>query len=181
MAFVAPIPTTYPRGVITVQAQNVTTGGKLSDNTVSVRPGDQVRYVVTISNPSKDTNLVNANVETWLSGSFNKKDSSNQIKDQLGTIALNSLVTKEYTLTVNETATFGPTSIESCVNGNNSSATSPVRGCDKLDFKIEAKASDSTPSTGMSSLSIILAVFGALVGGYILRLRSIKLGSRKAV
>lgn len=173
MTYVAPLPNDYPRGVITVQVQNQTKNGSLQESGLSAQPGDTLRYVVTVHNKGA-SDLVDGLIETYLPEQISS-DNASTAGDHTDVVSAGGVTTKEYTFTVPETALAGQTTIESCVNGTSNDKASPLRACDSTDITITAKSGDAIPSTGIATSGIIIATTLALIGGYVAKLRLLRL------
>lgn len=130
----------HPKGVITKQVQNVTTGSSLSEadtavTAVAAHPGDTLKYVITVKNDgATDSRGYNDMAKTVMtdtlpsSVSLASNPSQRQISENLGTIKPGQSVTKEYLVKVTS-STAETIKNTACFTGNSTANDNPQNGC----------------------------------------------------
>jgi uncharacterized repeat protein (TIGR01451 family) len=141
LAVAAPAYAWHPKGVINKSVQNVTAGGALSDanatNTaISAKPGDVLRYVITVSNAGKpDSRGYNDMAKTVMTDTLPagvelvSNPATRSLKVDLGLIKPGQKVTKEYQVKV-VAKQDGAITNTACFTGNSTANDSPQKGCD---------------------------------------------------
>jgi uncharacterized repeat protein (TIGR01451 family) len=130
----------HPKGVITKQVQNVTTGSALSEadttaTAVAAHPGDTLKYVITVKNDgAADSRGYNDMAKTVMTDtlpsgvSLASNPSQRQISENLGTIKPGQSVTKEYLVKVTS-STAETIKNTACFTGNSTANDNPQNGC----------------------------------------------------
>lgn len=148
---VSPALAWHPEGVIVKQVQNVTAGTAMGDantaaNAVAAKPGDTLKYTLTISNPApaaqksyNDLAFVNVKDSLPAGVELVGNPSLRHISEDLGTVLPGKSITK--TLTVKVTATAdGIIENKACFTGNSVVKDAPRSGCDKAYVKVTVPA-----------------------------------------
>lgn len=130
----------HPKGVITKQVQNVTTGSALSEadtaaTAVATHPGDTLKYVITVKNDgAADSHGYNDMAKTVMTDTLPSgvalasNPAQRQISENLGTIKPGQSVTKEYLVKVT-TSTTETINNTACFTGNSTANDNPQSGC----------------------------------------------------
>jgi len=133
----------HPEGKITKSVQNQTTGSALADQ-VSAKPGDVLKYVITIKNTAgpaekhyndlafiKMTDKLPAGVELVAN------PAQRTISEDLGTLLPGKSVTKEYVVkVVSSVKDKQVIKNEACFTGDSVVKDNPKKGCDTADVKV---------------------------------------------
>ena len=151
----------HPKGVISKQVQNITSGSALSEadsvaDAVAAHPGDTLKYVITVKNDGAaksngDDDMANTVMtDTLPSGvALTSDPSQRQITANLGTIKPGQSVSKEYlvTVTTNTAETINNTA---CFTGNSIVNDNPQSGCNSAIVTVtvpETPVVNPTPTT----------------------------------
>lgn len=137
----------HPEGKIVKKVQNVTSGSALADAdtdaaAVAAKPGDTLKYVITISNPAKPadknwndlayikmTDTLPAGVELV------SNPAKRTITESLGTLKPGQSVTKEYLVKVTA-KTNGTIKNTACFTGDSEVKDNPKQGCNPAVVKV---------------------------------------------
>ena len=147
----------HPKGVITKQVQNVTTGSALSeadtpDTAVAAHPGDTLKYVITVKNDGTvDSNGYNDMAKTVMTDTLPSgvalisNPAQRQISENLGTVKPGQSVTKEYLVKVtsNTDETINNTA---CFTGNSTANDNPQHGCNSAIVTVSVPETPVTPT-----------------------------------
>jgi uncharacterized repeat protein (TIGR01451 family) len=137
----------HPEGKIVKKVQNVTGGSALADadtdaTAVAAKPGDTLKYVITISNPAKPAEK-NWNdlayikmTDTLPAGIELVSDPAKRtITESLGTLKPGQSVTKEYLVKVTS-KTNGTIKNTACFTGDSEVKDNPKQGCNPAVVKV---------------------------------------------
>jgi len=148
----------HPKGVIVKKVQNVTTNGVLSDadtsaTAVTAKPGDTLRYVITITNNGAVDNSGNNDMaktvmtDTLPSGvELISSPTQRQINENIGTIKPGISVTKEYLVKVTSNSD-GSITNTACFTGNSTANDNPQQGCNPAVVTVTVPVTPVTPAT----------------------------------
>ena len=146
----------HPKGVITKQVQNITSGGALSsaDNSgspVATQPGDTIQYTITVSNTGTpasngDDDMANTVMTDSLPNGVTlvSNPAERQIKEDLGTIQPGKSVVKTYLATITAT-TAGTIENTACFTGNSKVNDNPQQGCSSAFVSVTIPQTPVTP------------------------------------
>jgi len=130
----------HPKGTISKKVQNVTTNSALSEadtasQAVAAKPGDILKYVITVSNTGAVDNSGNNDMaktimtDTLPAGvALTSNPSQRQITETIGLIKPGQTVMKEYSVTVTA-STDGTILNTACFTGNSTANDNPQQGC----------------------------------------------------
>lgn len=163
---VSPAAAWHPKGTIIKQVQNQTTGSTLSDansatNAVDAKPGDVLKYVITVSNIGEQVNNThNDMVGTVLKDTLPAgvelatQPDKRQIVENLGRIKPGQKVTKEYLVKVTKDGKSEIVENKACFTGDSEVKDKPQAGCDVAVIKINlpAKPGEVLPATTPAEL-----------------------------
>ncbi|HSW77340.1 MAG TPA: hypothetical protein VLG36_00905 [Candidatus Chromulinivoraceae bacterium] len=148
----------HPKGVIVKKVQNVTTNSVLSDadtsaTAIAAKPGDTLRYVITVTNNGAVDNSGNNDMaktvmtDTLPSGvELVSNPAQRQISENLGTIKPGKSVTKEYLVKVTS-STDGSITNTACFTGNSTANDNPQQGCNPAVVTVTVPEIPVTPVT----------------------------------
>lgn len=137
----------HPEGKIIKKVQNVTTGSELAEAdtesaAISAKPGDTLKYVITISNIAKpaDKNwndLAYIKMTDTLPAGVELVDSPSKrvISESLGTLKPGKSITKEYLVKVTS-KTDGSIKNTACFTGDSEVKDNPKQGCNPAIVKV---------------------------------------------
>lgn len=197
-SIVSPAYAWHPEGKIVKTVQNVTANSAQIDaNTsataVAAKPGDVLRYSITVSNPAKPAekqynDLAFTVMKDSLPAGVELVDnpSQRQITEDLGIIVPGNSVTKHYMVKVTA-STAGVIENKACFDGNSVVKDAPRKGCDTANIvvsipevvppapQVQAAVTEkpqTLPQTGAAGL-IAFSGLAAAAGyaGNLLRLR----------
>ena len=134
----------HPKGEIKKYVQNQTSGSALADDMVSAKPGDVLKYVITIKNTAapaskqyndlafiKMTDTLPAGVELV------SNPSQRTISEDLGTLTPGKSVTREYIVKVVSTVKDKQViDNKACFTGDSVVKDNPQKGCDNAKVKV---------------------------------------------
>lgn len=147
----------HPKGEIKKYVQNQTTGSVLSDgesaaDSISAKPGDILKYVITIKNTAapaqkqyndlafiKMTDTLPAGVELVSNAS------QRTITENLGLLTPGKSVTKEYLVKVVSTTDGQVIDNKACFTGDSVVHDNPQKGCDCAEFKVNVPPAEEPP------------------------------------
>lgn len=148
----------HPKGVIVKKVQNVTTNSVLSDadtsaTAIAAKPGDTLKYAITVSNNGAVDNSGNNDMaktvmtDTLPTGiELVSNPSQRQISESLGTIKPGKSVTKEYLVKVTS-STAGTITNTACFTGNSTANDNPQQGCNPAVVTVTVPETPVTPTT----------------------------------
>jgi uncharacterized repeat protein (TIGR01451 family) len=148
----------HPKGVIVKKVQNVTANSVLSDadstaTAVAAKPGDTLKYVITVSNIGAVDNSGNNDMaktvmtDTLPSGiELVSNPAQRQISENLGTIKPGKSVTKEYLVKVTSKSD-GSITNTACFTGNSTANDNPQQGCNPAVVTVTVPETPVTPTT----------------------------------
>lgn len=150
-----PVYATNPKGEITKSVQNVTAGGTVQaadthETAVSAKPGDVLKYVITVKNNASGENaLVATNVTDNLPvGVELVSDASvKKIEEDFGTIQAGQTVTKEYQVKVVETKDGKRINNKACFHGTTEHKNTELQGCNEAYVLVTVPNDAKTPAT----------------------------------
>jgi hypothetical protein len=139
----------HPKGVIIKKVQNITAGSELVDaNTVNeaveAKPGDILRYVITISNiaaaaDQQGNDLVIASMDDMLPAGVELVDTPKVrtiSEKSLGVVVPQKSITKEYQLKVTSTTDGDVITNTACFKGDSIKNDNHQEGCDDAVIKV---------------------------------------------
>jgi uncharacterized repeat protein (TIGR01451 family) len=146
----------HPEGKIVKQVTNVTAGTAMSDannsaTAVAAKPGDTLKYTITISNPAapeeknlNDLAAIKLTDQLPQGVELVKDASMRTISESMSNLAPGKSVTKE--ITVKVTATKDMTiENKACFSGNSIVNDAPRNGCDSAFVKVTVPQTPVTP------------------------------------
>jgi len=151
----------HPQGVVSKKVQNISTGSALveADSTstaVAAKPGDTLKYVVTISNNgAADDRGYNDMAKTVMTDTLpagvalTTNASQRTISETIGTIKPGQSVTKEYTVKVTA-GTNSTIQNTACFTGNSTANDNPQRGCNSAFVTVTVPKTPTVPTTPMT-------------------------------
>jgi len=153
----------HPQGAIQKEVQNQTAGGALSDANnaaaaVSAKPGDVLRYVITVSNNgAPDSHGYNDMAKTVMTDTLPagvaliSDASQTTITENIGTVKPGQKVTKEYMVKVTSTQDGQLIQNQACFTGNSTANDNAQKGCDVADVKVTVPVTVTPPTTTTTS------------------------------
>lgn len=138
----------HPEGKILKEVQNQTAQTALADangaaNAVAAKPGDVLKYVITISNVGQpDSRGYNDMAKTVMTDTLPtgvelvSDPSKRTITENIGLIKPGQKVAKEYLVKVTSTKDGDVIENEACFTGDSTANDRPQKGCDVADVKI---------------------------------------------
>lgn len=159
-AMVTPVLAWAPKGTIVKTVQDLTTNSAVassdgSNGTLTVMPGDTLRYTVIVSNIGEprddhhDDMAFTEMTDSLPSGvELISNPSEHQIKEDMGTIVPGANVTKQYEVKVTDQTDGDTISNEACFTGDSTQKDSPQHGCATVVVKVK------TPSYACTVLTV---------------------------
>lgn len=148
LGIASPLAAWHPEGVIKKEVQNQTANSALSDaNTaaaaVAAKPGDVLKYVVTVSNIGKPaSNGHNDMVKTVMTDTLPvgvelvSAPAQRQISENLGRLKPGESVKKEYLVKVTSTTNGAVIANTACFTGDSEVNDAPQKDCDDAVVKV---------------------------------------------
>lgn len=148
----APAYAWHPKGKITKSVQNVTAGGAMHESLVSAKPGDVLKYSITVSNvaapASKQYNDMAFTVmtDTLPAGvELVSSPATRTIREDIGLIVPGKSVTKTYDVRVTSTTDGAVIENKACFTGDSVVKDNPQKGCDTASAKVSVPKTPVTP------------------------------------
>jgi len=155
----APAMAWNPKGTIVKKVQNITAGSELvdantADSAVEAKPGDIIRYVITISNTAaaadkQDNDLAFVKMTDTFPAGIEMVDTpqTRTVTETIGTIVPQKSITKEYQFKVTSTTNGEVITNKACFDGNSIVKDKPQQGCDDAVIKVKVPETPKPPVT----------------------------------
>ncbi len=157
LSIASPAAAWHPKGVIKKEVQNQTTASALADaetatEAVATKPGDIVKYVITVSNIGEAANNgYNDMAKTVMTDELPagvelvSNPTQRKITENIGLLKPGQKVTKEYLVKVTSTTDGAVIANEACFTGDSTANDNPQHDCNKAHIKVSVPTPPKTP------------------------------------